>query len=112
MNLQFDPVQVWKEFNICWLALGQRQKDLVEEMLRFRTTNANALAVETVQTIVDELIRLCDSIEQYGLVDYDRGVWEEEIVNVFSQCLDLVQGAAAPPTTQPAATFPVSSRPS
>jgi hypothetical protein len=40
--------------------------------------------------MVDELIRLCDSIEQYGLVDYDIGVWEEEITSIFSHCLDLL----------------------
>jgi hypothetical protein len=40
--------------------------------------------------MVDELIRLCDLIGQHGLVDYDRGVWEEEITSVFSQCLDLL----------------------
>lgn len=28
-----------------------------------------------------ELVRLCDSMERHGLVDYQMGVWEEEIVN-------------------------------
>lgn len=27
-----------------------------------------------------ELVRLCDSIEPYGLVDYEYGVWEERII--------------------------------
>lgn len=27
----------------------------------------------------DELIRLCDGIERHGLVDYQFGVWEDEI---------------------------------
>lgn len=27
----------------------------------------------------DELVRLCDGIERHGLVDYQYGVWEEQI---------------------------------
>lgn len=55
-----------------------------------------------------ELIRLCDGTETYGLVDYQMGVWEEEIISgrsiivsftdatradstvVLTQCLDLL----------------------
>ena len=28
-----------------------------------------------------ELVRLCDNMERHGLVDYQMGVWEEEIIN-------------------------------
>ncbi len=31
-----------------------------------------------------ELVRLCDSMERHGLVDYQMGVWEEEIINGMS----------------------------
>ncbi len=27
-----------------------------------------------------ELVRLCDNVEPHGLVDYQYGVWEEQIV--------------------------------
>lgn len=27
-----------------------------------------------------ELVRLCDGMERHGLVDYQMGVWEEEII--------------------------------
>jgi hypothetical protein len=27
-----------------------------------------------------EIVRLCDIMEKHGLVDYQIGVWEEEIV--------------------------------
>jgi hypothetical protein len=89
-NPRFEPIQVWKRFNTCWLALGQNQKDLTEEAISYRISDSNILPAETIQAMVDELIRLCDSVEQYGLVDYDRGVWEEEITNIFGQCLDLL----------------------
>lgn len=28
-----------------------------------------------------ELVRLCDGIKRHGLVNYQMGVWEEEIIN-------------------------------
>jgi hypothetical protein len=89
-NPQFEPIQVGRDFNTCWLALGQKQKDLTEEAIRRRISDSNLLSAETIQAMVDELIRLCDLLEQHGLVDYDRGVWEEEITSIFSQCLDLL----------------------
>ena len=27
-----------------------------------------------------ELVRLCDGLEKFGLVDYQLGVWEEQII--------------------------------
>src|SRR5271154_2679929 len=89
-NPQFEPLQVWRDFNTCWLALGQKQKDLTQDAIRYRIPEPNLLPVVTIQAMVDELIRLCDSIEQPGLVDYGRGGWEGEITNVFSQCLALL----------------------
>lgn len=40
---------------------------------------AQPLLLRTVKRMGDELIRLCDGIEQHGLVDYQLGVWEDEI---------------------------------
>lgn len=47
----------------------------------------------TIKSMVDELVGLTDSIEKYGLVDYEMGVWEEQIVSIFTQCLDLLPNA-------------------
>lgn len=76
------------------------------------------------------LIQLCDQLEQHGLVDYQMGIWEEEILcgkfttcyfqkqkkaNKFSitlvlgQCLDLLESkpkqrmaaVPEPPTAAP-----------
>lgn len=33
-----------------------------------------------MESMGKELIQLCDQLEQYGLVDYQMGVWEEEIL--------------------------------
>lgn len=37
------------------------------------------LSLRMVKRMGDELIRLCDGIERHGLVDYQFGVWEDEI---------------------------------
>lgn len=50
----------------------------------------------TIQSMVDELVGLADSIEKYGLVDYEMGVWEEQIVSIFTQCLDLLPRERTP----------------
>lgn len=40
---------------------------------------------------MDGLIALGDQLEPYGLVDYEMGLWEEEITHIFGDCLDLLQ---------------------
>ena len=63
-----------------------------------------------LQKMGKELLRLCDSIERHGLVDYQYGVWEEQIIDskwwplvprldvwadsfvlVLEECLDLYE---------------------
>lgn len=36
---------------------------------------------ENLQKMGDELVRLCDNIERHGLVDYQYGVWETQIID-------------------------------
>lgn len=51
------------------------------------------LSSEKMTNLVDELIDLCDQIEQYGLVDFEMGIWEEQITHIFTVCLDLLPGS-------------------
>jgi len=84
--------------------LGQKQKDITEEALQARRQPADILSADTIQKMVDELILLCDQIEQHGLIDYDMGVWEEQIISIFSQCLDLLpseEGAGQGSSSRP-----------
>lgn len=37
------------------------------------------ITLEGLNKMGDELVRLCDGIERHGLVDYQYGVWEEQI---------------------------------
>lgn len=49
-------------------------------MLETGTQAPEILSQDTLQKLGQELVRLCDKMEQYGLVDYQMGVWEEEIL--------------------------------
>ena len=43
-----------------------------------------------MESMGKELVRLCDMMEKHGLVDYQMGVWEEEIITrklSFYPCL-------------------------
>ncbi|EDN04567.1 predicted protein [Histoplasma mississippiense (nom. inval.)] len=93
-ELHSDRLKMWNEFNICWLAVCQKQKDMTQEMLESRsgTSPPSLLTEETLNKMGRELVRLCDRMEQHGLVDYQMGVWEEEILSVLGQCLDLLEG--------------------
>ena len=39
------------------------------------------LSTPALEQLARELVRLCDSIEKHGLVDYQMGVAEEEIMD-------------------------------
>ena len=74
----------WENFNLCWLALLQRQKDNSQQMIsrgQHPTPGQAILQVEVLERMARELVRMCDGLERHGLVDYQMGVWEEEIMN-------------------------------
>ena len=55
------------------------------------------LTADQLHKMVEDLLKLTDTVEQHGLVDYEMGVAEEEIVDIFIKCLNLypsVQGSA------------------
>lgn len=80
-DLHAERIKLWHEFNLCWLALFQKQKDVTLEMVERGIQPNNILTTDTLNTMGEELIRLCDRLEQYGLVDYEIGVWEEELLS-------------------------------
>ncbi|KAL7625487.1 hypothetical protein AAE478_004707 [Parahypoxylon ruwenzoriense] len=101
-----NRMKMWQDFNHAWLSLFQKQKDMVE----------SSLALQRGQTLINEdglrkmgkeLVRLCDGIDRHGLVDYEYGVWEEPIISVIEECLDLYEnedkaGPASSSVTNPA----------
>jgi hypothetical protein len=89
-NRYEERIELWTELNLCWEAIAQKQKEITEEALRTTRLPADILSGETITHLVDELVSLCDQLEQYGLVDFELGIWEEQITHIFTVCLDLL----------------------
>jgi hypothetical protein len=104
VSLYAGRIKLWNDFNHAWLALGQRQKDIVEAGDHL-SQSQSLLSRATIVKMGNTLVRLCDGLERHGLVDYQYGVWEDEIVAstfpvpkfgtsltvrpVLEECLDL-----------------------
>lgn len=39
------------------------------------------LSRDSMEAMGTSLIRLCDQLQQHGLVDYQMGIWEQEILS-------------------------------
>ncbi|KAI8710566.1 hypothetical protein NCS52_01556800 [Fusarium sp. LHS14.1] len=90
-NLHGDRIKLWDDFNHAWLGLGQRQMELMTSSQPSRSQSLMSKAM--IKKMGNELIRLCDGIECHGLVDYQYGVWEEQITAVLEACLDLYEAS-------------------
>ncbi|KAL5334792.1 hypothetical protein BJX70DRAFT_391162 [Aspergillus crustosus] len=78
-------LRLWSDFNFSWLTLLQKQKDMTQELLQTgrHSPRASMLSIDEMDTLGKDLIRICDQVEQHGLVDYEMGFWEEEILSGF-----------------------------
>ena len=81
--LYSDRLQLWNNFNICWLSVCQKQKDMTTDLLQIghQPPNTSLLSTDVMENMAKSLIQLCDKMEQHGLVDYQMGIWEEEILS-------------------------------
>ena len=57
----------------------QRQKEMMEAGQQLQR-GQTLVPQEGLQKMGKDLVRLCDGIERHGLVDYQYGVWEEQII--------------------------------
>ncbi|KAH7303613.1 hypothetical protein B0I35DRAFT_498091 [Stachybotrys elegans] len=89
-SLHSDRLKLWNDFNHAWLALGRQQQKLMTSGQQL-PREQQLMSHETVSKMGNELVRLCDLIERHGLVDYQYGVWEEQIESVLEECLDLLE---------------------
>jgi len=79
-----DRIKLWEEFNTAWLSALQTQKEMTMEMLDSNQRPhppQSLLGSDQMEGMGKELVRLCDIMEKHGLVDYQMGVWEEEIIS-------------------------------
>lgn len=83
-NLHDDRIRLWDEFNRAWLVTLQTQFDMTQEWVRTAQPVREPRSIMNAQILEHlsrELVRLCDSVEKHGLVDYQMGVAEEEIMD-------------------------------
>ena len=78
-QLHPDRIKLWNEFNYAWLALLQKQKDIASSKIELQEEQT-LVSKETLETMGNEIVQLCDGIKVLGLVDYEYGVWEESII--------------------------------
>lgn len=69
----------------------QRQKEMMEVGAQLQRAQS-LVPQDGLQKMGKDLVRLCDSIERHGLVDYQYGVWEEQIIDSTSLVLFLWVG--------------------
>jgi len=77
-------LKLMEDFNHCWLALLQRQLSETQETREPQQESLGARNILTKEDLVrlgDEITSQCDEWAPSGLVDYQMGVWEEEIVD-------------------------------
>lgn len=79
-NLHADRLQIWNDFNHGWLGLLQKQKDMVESGQKLQS-GQSLISKDELEDLGKEVVKLCDGVEKHGLVDYQYGVWEEEIIS-------------------------------
>jgi hypothetical protein len=82
--LHDDRIRLWDEFNRAWLATLQRQNDLTQEWIQSgQALHESPFIINTqgLEQLARELVRLCDDVEKHGLVDYQMGVAEEDIMD-------------------------------
>ncbi|KAJ4145769.1 hypothetical protein LMH87_004605 [Akanthomyces muscarius] len=89
-DLHKDRLKLWQDFNHAWIALIFKQKQYMLRELG-DTIVLQPLSLRIVKRMGDELIRLCDGIERHGLVDYQFGVWEDEIESLLEDCVKLFE---------------------
>ncbi|KLU84928.1 hypothetical protein MAPG_03962 [Magnaporthiopsis poae ATCC 64411] len=91
-NLFNDRIKLWNDFNHAWLSLLQMQKELMESGHQLQRSQT-LVSREGLEKMAKELLRLCDQVERHGLVDYQYGVWEEQIIAALEECSDLYASA-------------------
>nr|POF24063.1 hypothetical protein CFP56_54999 [Quercus suber] len=83
-ELHDERIRFWDEFNNAWLTTLQRQFDLTEEYLRTNlplTEPQSVMTKETLDHLGQEIVNMCEALEKHGLVDYQMGVAEEQIID-------------------------------
>jgi len=96
-------LKLWEEFNTCWLSTLQKQKAMTQDMIstgQRPQPPQTLIDYDTLEKMGTQLVKNCDNMEKHGLVDYQMGVWEEEIIAMLTSCLDLLDEVGAGSSAQ------------
>lgn len=104
LNLTQDPLDTTanqekreqlSNFNNCFMAALQKQKDLLKARQSGQQLNPSHHLIDErrLSDMGDRIVSLCNGVEKHGMVDYELGIWEEEIISMLTDCLNLMQDA-------------------
>ncbi|KAF2642038.1 hypothetical protein P280DRAFT_396835 [Massarina eburnea CBS 473.64] len=108
-NHYAQRLKLWEEFNHGWLTLLQKQTELVRRMVstgQGPPPPQSVVEYDFLEKMGTHLVKNCDNMEKHGLVDYQMGVWEEEILAMLTACLDQLDemGAGSASARRPVAS--------
>ncbi|CAD6439677.1 6e33e292-dbf6-47f8-b1e0-3d4bbb89c45e [Sclerotinia trifoliorum] len=95
--LHGDRLRLWNEFNAAWLSIFTKQHDFLESGQRTQPPQT-LMSLEFIGKMGTNLTRMCDSVEKYGLVDYQYGVGESQIMDILLSCKQLQETLEGPGT--------------
>jgi hypothetical protein len=79
-----DRLKLWDTFNHCWLTVLHCQHTTTQIMTRTGQQlplEQSILDSDDLEMLGQEIVKLCDSIDKTGLIDYQMGVAEERIID-------------------------------
>ncbi|KFY33524.1 hypothetical protein V494_07537 [Pseudogymnoascus sp. VKM F-4513 (FW-928)] len=90
--------KLWDDFNNAWLALMHKQMTLTRRLLEAGITlqQPQLMTGEVISKMCSDLIKLNDDfLEKHGLVNYQYGVLEDQIIEGAIICLDILEGRSS-----------------
>ncbi|KAJ2709596.1 hypothetical protein H4R19_004173 [Coemansia spiralis] len=81
----------WRALNQCWLVALQN--------VSAARSNEDRLLEEHIVHLQSSVVRWADSLAQFGLVDYEMGFWETDIMDSLDNTLKAARSADADANT-------------
>ncbi|KAK6810755.1 hypothetical protein RU639_013529 [Aspergillus parasiticus] len=91
-----DSIGFWQDFNHCWLNLGRNISKTLWQTTHL-DCNAKESLEEWLRGLADHVINVSDFLEDFGLVDYERGIWEDDILSCFEGCFEALEQVGTTP---------------
>ena len=78
-----ERLEFWRNIHYCWLAFLQRQLDSTQTRQAAssnRRSAPRALDASLLEELGDKVVEFSDALEKSGLVDYEMGFFEAELI--------------------------------